>query len=198
MRFERRSLFWAKRLTMARLNEVVKKFHTLSKDEQNDLLRELYNYSKDIKLFLESKLCLQYDADYLINAMEKETIGKVYRKGRPATPNGNKVNAIISKAKKASISTKTILELEQLAYRGFIEFLNEYGGGPENFDEMACNHLEEYLRLIKTKIKDVNERKRRYEEVKKYLLKLNNMMTDSIDETYEHVTGEEINRESRW
>src|SRR3989344_3043736 len=137
---------------MTKAGDVIILLRELSEEQQDILIRELYNYSKDIKLFLESRLGLQADTEGLINEMERETIRKVYRKGIPGTPSGKKVNEIISKAKKAQVPIPVLLKLEQLAYRGFIEYLNEFGGGPDNFDEMACNHLEAYLNLIKIHI----------------------------------------------
>ena len=121
--------------------------------------------------------------------MKKETIGKIYKDGISGTPDGRRVNAIISKAKKSSISVWTIIKLEHLAYCGFIEFQNEFGGGPENFDDMACKHLENYLNLIKETIKNEKERKQIFQEVKKYLMKKDNMYVDSLVDTFEIVTG---------
>lgn len=121
--------------------------------------------------------------------MERETVGKVYRKGFPGTPSGKKVNEIISKAKKTQVSISVMLKLEQLAYRGFIEYLNEFGGGFDNFDEMACKHLEAYLNLIKTHVNDKNEQSELFEKVRRYLKKLDNTITDSVDDTFEIATG---------
>jgi hypothetical protein len=174
---------------MAKVNNVITLFHELSEEQQNKLIHDLYNYSKDIKLFLERKLGLQADVEGLINEMERETIGKIYRKGIPATPSGKKVNEILSKAKKAQLPISVLLKLEQLAYRGFIEYLNEFGGGPDNFDEMACKHLEAYLNLIKTHIHDKNEQAEMFEEVRQYLKRLDNMITDYVDDTFEITTG---------
>lgn len=174
---------------MTKVGDVITLFRELSEERQDMLIRELYNYSKDIKLFLENRLGLQADTDGLINEMERETIGKVYKKGMPGTPNGKKVNEIISKGKKAQVDIKTLLKLEKLAYRGFIEYLNEFGGGPDNFDEMACKHLESYLILVKTQIPDKNEQVQLFEEVRMYLKRLNNMITDYVDDIFEITTG---------
>lgn len=173
---------------------VVKNFYAMPRKKQEELLTQLYSYSKDIKLFMDSRLGLSADTDSLVLEMERETIGKVYRKGTPATPNGKTVNAIIAKAQKAGVGFETMLELERSAYRGFTEFLNEYGGGPESFDEMACNHLEAYLLLVKRNIKDNQKQQIMYEEVRIYLRKLHNMITDYVDETFEEVTGILIGR----
>ena len=86
------------------------------------------------------------------------------------------------------------MPLEQLAYRGFIEFLNEFGGGPESFDDQSCKHLEAYLQIVRDGQIDGEERARRYQELKTYLLAKNNMLTDSLDEAYESVTGISIGR----
>lgn len=128
----------------------------------------------------------------LIKRMEKETLGKVYRKDNPATPDGRKINAIISKAKKLKVSNEILLELEKLAFKGFIEYLNEFGSGPDNFDGMSCRHLESYLNIIKEKIIDLDKQKTLFEETRKYLSKLDNMITDYLYDTYESVTGERI------
>lgn len=174
---------------MAKVSDIITLFHELSEDQQNGLIRDLYNYSKDIKLFLESRLGLQADTEGLIDEMERETIGRIYKKGIPGTPSGKKVNDIISKAKKAHVPISVMLKLEQFAYRGFIEYLNEYGGGPDNFDEMACKHLKAYLILVKTHINHKNERDQLFEEVRIFLKKLNNMITDYVDDTFEITTG---------
>jgi len=174
---------------MTKAGDVIILFRELSEEQQDILIRELYNYSKNIKLFLESRLGLQADTEGLINEMARETIGKVYKKSIPGTPNGKRVNEIISKAKKAQVNLYTLLKLEKLAYRGYFEYLNEYGGGPDNFEEMACKHLEAYLALVKTKINDKNEQDQLIEEVRIYLKKLNNMITDYVDDTFEITAG---------
>ena len=107
------------------LREVFKAFFTLSPKQQKDFLRDLYNYSPDIKIFVESKLGLQTDFQKYLTEMHRETVDKIYRKGTPGTPNGRTVNSIITKAQKAQAPLAIMLELEQLAFRGFIEFLNQ-------------------------------------------------------------------------
>ncbi|MCL5784630.1 MAG: hypothetical protein M1142_04750 [Patescibacteria group bacterium] len=179
---------------MAKVNDIITLFHELSEEQQNKLIHDLYNYSKDIRLFLESRLGIEADTEGLINEMERETIGKIYKKGIPGTPSGKRANEIISKAKKAQVPISVLLKLEQLAYRGFIEYLNEFGGGPDNFDEMACKHLEAYLNLIKTDIHDKNEQDELFEEVRQYLKKLDNMITDYVDDTFEITTGISVRR----
>lgn len=157
-------------------------FRALSEDDKEKLFREIYDYSKDMKVFLEGALLGQSNGEAFLFEMEKETIGKVYRRGEPKTPNGKIVQFIIARAKKARVSKEIAMELEKLAYRGFIEFLNEYGGGPENFESLAANHLEEYLKLAGSEGEE--NRTRLFEEVKKYLQGKDNMCRDEIDDVF--------------
>lgn len=171
---------------------IKEKFHQLSAKEQDKLLLELYRMSIDTKTFLDSRLTGTVDGSTYLKEMQRETIGKVYRKGEPGTPSGKAVNQIINRAKKAGVDLQTMLRLEQLAYRGFVEFLNEYGGGPESFDELGCKHLEAYLTLVKAQIQNEAERERLFEEVRKYLQDKHNMITDYIYDSYEIVVGKPV------
>ena len=173
---------------MSNFQRIQERFNKLSVSEKEALLKSIYFFSKDTKLFLEGRLLGTGGMEF-IRQMEKETIGKVYRKGTPDIPNGKIVNSIIVKAHKSKVDTMIMLELQKLAYRGFIEFLNEYGGGPENFDTMACKHLEDYLSLVKLKIDDPAEQRKVFEEVGEYLNQKDNMPTDTLYDTYELVTG---------
>ena len=178
---------------MKSFKKIKEKFNQLSQQEKDNFLQDIYNFSKDTKLFLENRL-LGGNDEVFIKAMEKETIGKVYKIGMPGTPNGVKVNSIIAKAKKSGVGIDALMKLEQLAYRGFIEYLNEYGGGPESFDEMADKHLENYLILVRDNIKNEKERNDIFQDIKGYLLKKRNMYRDSLDDIFEEITGILINR----
>lgn len=171
------------------LNNLLKEFHALPKFGQDSLLKDLYNFSDETRLLITNRLMGQADFSNLIHKMELETISKVYKKGIPGTPNGGRtVNAIISSAKKARAPVEVMLELEQLAYRGFIEFLHEYGGGPDSFLDLGPKHLEAYLRLVKQALPR-DRQTEIFEDVRKYLLKKDNMITDYTDEAFESVTG---------
>lgn len=170
------------------LRLILKEFHSLPKTGQDSLLKDLYNFSNETRLLIQNRLIGQADFSDLIRKMERETIGKVYRKGIPGTPNGRTVNSIISAAKKARAPVSILMELEQLAYRGFIEFLDEYGGGPDSFLDLGPRHLEAYLLLVKDNFPE-QEALDRFAEVKKYLLRKDNMITDYVDEAFESVTG---------
>jgi hypothetical protein len=173
---------------MTSFKKIKDKFNQLPQQEKDNFLHDLYNFSKDTKLFMENRL-LGGNDDVFIKAMEKETIGRVFKKGMPGTPNGVKVNRIIAKAKKSGVGINALMRLEQLAYRGFIEFLNEYGGGPESFDEMADRHLENYLILVRGNIKNEKERDNIFQDIKVYLLKKRNMYRDSLDNIFQEITG---------
>jgi hypothetical protein len=174
--------------------QVIKAFFGLSPKQQEEFLRNMYSYSPDIKIFVESKLGLQTDFQKYLTEMHRETVGKIYRKGTPGTPNGKVVNSIIIKAQKAQAPVDIMLELEQLAFRGFIEFLNKFGGGPDSFDDLACKHLEAYLLLVQKHVTNQEERQKLFTEVRRYLREKNNMYTDSIDEVFAEITGMSVGR----
>lgn len=177
---------------MSKFRQIKEKFNRLTPAGKEELFKDIYNFSWDMKIFLENRF-LGGNDHIFIEQVKKETIGKIYKDGIPGTPDGREVNAIISKAKKSSANIWTIIKLEQLAYRGFIEFQNEFGGGPENFDDMACKHLENYLTLIKETVKNEDEKKQIFQEVRKYLMEKDNMYVDSLYDTFEIITGISIN-----
>lgn len=168
--------------------EALKQFHQLPKTGQDSLLRDLHHLSKENALLIENRLCGKADFSDLIAKMERETIGKVYRRGEPGMIDGRKVNAIISSAKKLRADFKVMMELEQLAYRGFTEFLDEFGGGPDNYDDMGPAHLAAYLQLAKDNY-EPNEAKNIFEATRKYLHRKDNMVQDYNFEAFELVTG---------
>ena|SRR3989338_6327301 len=176
--------------SFSKLNTI---FFSLPKDEQQQVLKRLYYFSIETKTLFSTSLGFQEDPKVFINKMQHETISKVYRKGNPKEPNGKVVNQILVNAKKAGVSFDTLLNLEELAYRGFMEFLHEYGGGPESFDDQACKHIENYLKLV-LQIKDEAKKDKLVEKLRLYIIKKDNMYTDDKDETFENITGIPINR----
>lgn len=165
----------------------------LSKDKQRQILKRLYDFSIETKTLFSTSLGFQDDPTIFINQMRRETIDKVYRKGVPKEPNGRIINQILGNAKKARVSYETLLNMEQLAYRGFMEFLHEYGGEPESFDDQACRHLESYLKLL-LQIKDKTKKDELIEQLRLYIIKKDNMYTDDKDEVFEDITGITISR----
>jgi hypothetical protein len=171
-----------------RLTLLLKEFHELPKAGQDSLLKDLYNLSDEAHLLIANRLIGQADFSDLIRKMKRETVDKVYRKGMPGTPNGRVVNGIISSAKKARAPVAVLLELEQLAYRGFIEFLHEYGGGPDSFLDLGPKHLEAYLTIVKQSMSE-DQQAEVFENVRKYLLRKDNTITDYVDEVFRDITG---------
>lgn len=170
------------------LRLILREFHSLPKFGQDSLFKDLYNFSDETRLLITNRLVGQADFTDLVRKMERETIGKVYRKGIPGTPNGRIVNSIISSAKKSRAPVAVLLELEKLAYRGFVEFLHEYGGGPDSFLDLGPRHLEVYLTLVKQNFPEAKQIAI-FEDVRKYLLRKDNMITDYTDDTFAAVTG---------
>ena len=175
-------------------NNIKDKFNQLSKKEKETLLLAVYGFSKETKTFLEGWFGLKDSDKEYIEQMKRETLYKVYmvRSRVPLEPDGQKVNQIISHARKAKVGFETILRLENMAYRGFIESLNEYGGGPENFEDMAANHMERYIKLIKLGIEDRAKQNNLLLELKNYLLDKRNMGTDYFVEVFELFSGIKI------
>lgn len=168
-------------------------FFSQSKNKQQLILKRLYDFSPVTKTLLATSLGFQEDPTIFIKRMQRETIDKVYRNGPPKVPNGEIINQILTDAQKAGVSFETLLCLEQLAYRGFMVFLHEYGGGPESFDNQACKHLESYLKLV-LQIKDKGKKDDLIDKLRLYIIKKNNMFTDDKGETFESITGIPINR----
>lgn len=170
------------------LREALKQFHELPKSGQDSLLRDLYKLTTANALLIENRLLGQADFSDLVAKMERETIGKVYRRGDPGMIDGRKVNAIISAAKKARADYTVLMQLEKLAYRGFTEFLHEFGGGPDNYDDMGPAHLMAYLQLAKDNL-DADDSTDIFEAVRAYISKKDNMIQDYNFDAFESVTG---------
>ena len=145
-----------------------------------------------MKLFLDTRLIVgSKTKEKFIQQMKRATIDKINQLA-PGDISGREVNAIISKAKKAKVDIWTMLELEKIAYQGFISMMNEYGFWDERIEEMGCRHLGIYLSLLKTKVKDKEEQLKLIEEARNYLLSLNNMCVDYVYDTFEEVMGESV------
>ena len=179
---------------MSTFTKIKSAFNNLSQKEKDTLLIDIYNFSNDMKLFLDTRLVAgSKTKEKFIQQMKRATIDKV-NDLVPGDINGREVNAIISKAKKAKVDIWTMLELEKLAYQGFIGMMNEYGFWDERTEEMGCKHLGIYLSLIKTKIKDKEDQLKLIEGTRKYLLSLNNMCVDDVYDTFEEVMGEPLHK----
>ena len=172
---------------MATLRDIKKKFFLLSKKEQENLLKEIYGFSKDVKEFLNMRL---------LGEGEEKFIEEIQKATQSATPSGMpkmikvpKVNSIISKAKKSKVNKKTLCTMHWYAFDGYMTFLDDYGGGPDSYENKVYDHLKEYLLLL---IEISNNKKELQEElynVREYLDTHDNMYNDHLYELYLEITA---------
>jgi hypothetical protein len=167
------------------LRTLLKEFHELPLAGQDSLLKSLYNFSPETRLLMANYLSGQADFSDLIGKMESETTGKV---SRWRVPDARRVSYIVNSAVKARAPFEVMMELEQLAYSGFIDFLNLYGGGPDSFLTQGPKHLEAYLLIVKNNLPS-SQQAEIFEDVRKYLLNNDNMDTGETYEVFESVTG---------
>jgi len=174
---------------MANLREIKKAFFELSDKEQETILKEIYSFSKDIKEFLNVRL---------LNDGEELYIEKIRKASESSTPTGlpktikvTQVNSILNKAKKSKVEKDTLCEMEWIAFDGYMTFLNDYGGGPESYENKVYDHLKNYLLLLCdiSKNEELNDE---LDGVKHYLRKHTNMYCDHIWELFEEITGESV------
>lgn len=173
--------------------QLSKIFFSKNIEQQRKILSQLYCFSPETKVMFLTSLGYETDGKLFVDKMQRETIDKVFRNGRSKIPNSRVINQIINKAKKVGVLSNIILDLELLAYRGFVEFLHKFGGGPDHFDQQATNHLDNYL-MILMKSTDKIEMNKQIEQLRNHLTKHDNLYTDSLDEVFEKNTGIKIKR----
>ncbi len=122
-----------------------------------------------------------------IEQIKKATVSSTYT-GLPKTIKVTNVNAILSKAKKSKVKPETLCEMEWLAFDGYMTFLNDYGGGPESYENKVYDHLKAYLLLL-LDTKSGEELDDELAGVADYLRSHTNMYYDHIWELYEELTG---------
>lgn len=174
---------------MATLREVKKAFFALSQKEQENMIKEIYGFSKDIKEFLNVRL-LGDGEEKFIEQIKKATESET-PSGTPKMIKVTKVNSILSKAKKSNVTKKTLCDMEWYAFDGYMTFLNDYGGGPESYENKIYDHLENYLLLL-IHISDKKELEDELAGVKVYLRKNTNMCYDYIWDLFESITGSSV------
>jgi len=167
---------------MATYTNIKKAFFALSPKEQEAMFKEIYGFSKDMKSFLDIRLVGDGEEEYIKQI--KKASESVTSKGTPKTIQVQKVNAILTKAKKSKVSKKTLCEMEWIAFDGYVTFLDDYGDGPEIYYDKVYSHLENYLFLI-SKIYTAQEEEKKIEEVKIYIKKHKNMYCDGLWELLE-------------
>jgi hypothetical protein len=122
-------------------------------------------------------------------ATESETA-----KGAPKMIKVINVNSILNKAKKSNVKKDTLCTMEWHAFNGYMTFLNDYGGGPDSYENKAYDHLKNYLLLL---IKSSNNKQNLEDEllgVENYLNQHNNMYNDHLWELFEDISAEHIHR----
>ena len=100
---------------MATYRDIKKEFFDLSKKEQEQILKEIYNFSKDVKEFLNTRLTSDNGKSY-IDEIEKATDYYTVS-GIPKDMSVRKINSVISKAKKAKIDVSI---LEEMVYSSYL------------------------------------------------------------------------------
>ena len=178
---------------MATLREVKEKFFSLSKKEQETILKEIYNFSKDVKEFINVRL-LGDGEDKFIEEIKKATESSTPT-GRPKMIKVAKVNSILSKAKKSKVTKETLCDMQWCAFDGYVTFLNDYGGGPDSYENRAYEHFKNYLRLLVEISNDKQKLEEELLEVKSYLREHQNMYNDHLWELYEDIVVAYIHRD---
>jgi len=103
---------------LATLREIKKAFFSLSKKEQEDILKEIYNFSKDVKDFMNVRL-LGNGEDKFVEEIKKAT-ESCTPTGRPKMIKVTKVNGILSKAKKSKVKKETLCDMQWYAFDGYV------------------------------------------------------------------------------
>ena len=172
---------------MATLREIKKKFFSLSKKEQEIILKELYNFSKDVKEFMNVHL-LRDGEDKFVEEIKKATV-TFTPTGLPKIIKVTKVNSILSKAKKAKVKKETLCYMHWIAFDGYVTFLNDYGGGSENYENKAYDHLKNYLQLLVEISTDKTELENKLLDLENYLNQHQNMYNDHLWKLFEDIAA---------
>lgn len=134
----------------------------------------------------------------LLGDGEEKFIEQIRKATENATPKGmpkmikvTNVNSILSKAKKSKVAKETLCEMEWIAFDGYMTFLNDYGAGPDSYEDKIYDHLKAYLLLL-LEINDGEVLEDELLGVSDYLRENTNMYYDHIWELYEELTGREV------
>lgn len=170
---------------MATYKDVKKVFFALSNTDQEQIFKEIYNFSKDVKEFLNTRLTSDNDK-YYIDEIEAAT-DYYTRSGIPKDLSVKKINSIISKAKKAKVGFLVLEEMEYIAFKGYMDFLNDFGGGPEIYEDKVYDHLKNYILLVlENNLKqDIDDK---LYQVQNDLLKNTNMYYEHLWDLFEELT----------
>ncbi len=154
-----------KKLTFTKIKQ---KFFSLPQKEQEKFLKDLYNFIPDIKVIFLNKFNKNplNNGQTFIEQMKKETYEKIKHMKNIKL---NNLNKIISKAKKSYVVGFTLIELEKIAYRGLVEFADEYGYFGEVEENAASRHLENFIKYVIEFISEKSEHEDIFQNEKIYL-----------------------------
>lgn len=177
---------------MATLREIKKEFFSLPQKEQESVLKEIYGFSKDVKEFLNVRL-LREGEEKFIEQIKKATESET-AKGTPKMIKVINVNSILNKAKKSNVKKDTLCTMEWHAFNGYMTFLNDYGGGPDSYENKAYDHLKNYLLLLIGSSDNKQNLEDELLGVEDYLNQHNNMYNDHLWELFEDISAEHMHR----
>lgn len=170
---------------MATFTEIKKIFFQMDKKEQEQLLKELYGLNKETKRFFNIRFGGNEETafiDEVIKATQSSTPS-----GYPRNIDVRKVNAIFANAKKCKVNSLIMEQMELRAFEGYITSLNDFGGGPESYENKMYDHLDAYLQLVMQNHPE-DQRILHFRAMKHYLGQNTNMICDYLWDLFEEIT----------
>ena len=128
------------------LTKIKKAFSALDEKAQLALIKDVYNFSKEMKTFLEHRL-LKVESKYYFDEMEKLTYVR-FEAVPPQWLDARKINAIISKAKKADIGDLELFKLHFYVFEAYVVWIDMYGISDEAVENKCAIHLVKALELL--------------------------------------------------
>lgn len=174
---------------MATFRDIKKEFFNLSNKEQEQIFKEIYNFSKDMKQFLSTRL-MNDNEEAFVDELNKAT-DYYTRSGIPKDMSPRKINSIINKAKKSKVSAETLKEMELIAFKAYMNFLNDFGGGPDIYEDQVYDHLNNYIQLVLNNPSNENKDDE-IVEMQYFLCQNQNMCYDYIWNLFKELTGIEV------
>jgi hypothetical protein len=157
------------------LVKVINAFLDLNEKEQAALIGNVYKFSKDMKTFLEHRL-LNVESKYYFVELEKITYER-FGAIPPKWVDARKVNAVISKAKKANVGDHELFKLHFYVFEAYVAWIDMYGMSDEAVENKCAMHLVKALELL-YKLPWMNDNTK-----EKYLHKANDIV-DKHDNMY--------------
>jgi len=133
-------------LAGSNLVKVKRAFFDLDEKEQSALIGDIYKFSKDLKTFLEHRL-LMVESKYYFDELEKITYDR-FATIPPKWVDARKVNAVISKAKKANVGDYELFKLHFYVFEAYVVWIDMYGMSDEPVENKCAMHLVKALELL--------------------------------------------------